>query len=92
MAADTKVTLVRGSGALVASVVGRSPIGELTADCEHGEEIDRGEYVVGRSGRAITWHVRFCDPCWEHFRDHQEVIDLRLFEESPAEPETPGSR
>jgi hypothetical protein len=24
--------------------------------------------------------------CWEHFRDHQEVIDLRLFEGSPTEP------
>lgn len=91
-AADTKVTLVRGSGTLVASVVGQSSIGELTADCEHGAETDRGEFVVGRSGRAITWRVRFCDPCWEHFRDHQEVIDLRLFEESPTEPEGTDTR
>jgi hypothetical protein len=81
-AADTKVTLVRGSGSVVASVVGNALIGELTADCEHGGEADRGEYVVGHSGRAITWRVRFCDPCWEHFRTHQEVIDLSLFEDA----------
>ena len=83
-AADTKVTLVRGSG-IVASVVGDALIGELTADCEHGGESDRGEYVVGYSGRAMTWRVRFCDPCWDHFRTHQEVIDLRLFEDLHAD-------
>jgi hypothetical protein len=66
-------------------VVGNALIGELTADCEHGGQTDRGEYLVGHSGRAITWRVRFCDRCWEHFRDHQEVIDLRLFEDSPTE-------
>lgn len=88
VATDTKVTLVRGSGRLVASVVGRAPVGELTADCEHGNESDRGEFLVGQSGRAITWRVRFCDPCWDHFRVHQEVIDLSLFEDSPADPNT----
>ena len=81
-AADTKVTLVRGSGSLVASIVGNALIGELTANCEHSGETDRGEYVVGHSGRAITWRVRFCDPCWDHFRTHQEVIDLSLFEDA----------
>ena len=91
-AVDTKVTLVRGSGSVVASVVGDALVGELTANCEHGGEADRGEYVVGHSGRAITWRVRFCDPCWEHFRDHQEVIDLRLFEDSPSGPEGAASR
>jgi hypothetical protein len=90
-AAATKVTLVRESGTLVASVVGQTSIGELTANCEHGEETDRGEFVVGHSGRAITWRVRFCDPCWEHFRDHQEVIDLRLFENSPSAPDNTDS-
>ena len=83
-AVDTKVTLVRGSGSVVASVVGDALVGELTANCEHGGEADRGEYVVGHAGRSITWRVRFCDPCWEHFRDHQEVIDLHLFENSPS--------
>lgn len=89
---DTKVTLVRGSGTLVASVVGQASIGELTANCEHGAETNRGEFVVGHSGRALTWRVEFCDPCWEHFRNHQEVIDLRLFEESPTQPENADSR
>ena len=87
-AADTKVTVVRGSGTLVASVVGRTSIGELTANCEHGDEIDRGEFDIGPAGKAIRWRVLFCDPCWEHFRHHQEVIDLHYFESSPAEPAT----
>ena len=78
-AADTKVTVVRGSGALVASVVGRTSIGELTANCEHGDEIDRGEFDIGPAGKAIRWRVVFCDPCWEYFRHHQEVIDLQYF-------------
>jgi hypothetical protein len=79
--------LVRESGDLVASVLGRTPIGELTANCEHGQVADRGEFVVGTSGRAITWRVVFCDPCWEHFRTHQEVIDLTLFEDTLEEHE-----
>ncbi len=83
-ATDTTVTLVRESGDLVASVVGRAPVGELTANCEHGHEADRGEFVVGASGKAITWKVLFCDPCWDHFRVHQNVIDLGLFEDPPA--------
>jgi hypothetical protein len=29
----------------------------------------------------------FCDPCWEHFRTHQEVIDLTLFEDTLEEHE-----
>lgn len=82
--ADTKVPLVRGSGTLVALMIGRAPVDELIANCEHAGETDRGEFVVGSSGRAITWRVRFCDPCWEHFRDHQEVIDL--LQGSPTEP------
>ncbi|HEX6145340.1 MAG TPA: hypothetical protein VF083_01090 [Acidimicrobiia bacterium] len=84
-AADTKVTVVRRSGTLVASVVGRESIGELTANCEHGDEVDRGEFDVGPSGKAIRWRVLFCDACWEHFRHHQEVIDLHYFEDAPAE-------
>jgi hypothetical protein len=84
-AAHTKVTLVRGSGSVVASVVGNALIGELTANCEHSGETDRGEYVVGYSGRALTWRVRFCDRCWDHFRTHQEVIDLSLFEDTADE-------
>jgi hypothetical protein len=83
--ADTRVTLVRESGDLVVSLVGRMPVGELTANCEHGHESDRGEFVVGTSDRAITWRVLFCDPCWDHFRTHQEVIDLTLFEDSVQE-------
>ena len=82
-ATDTTVTLVRESGDLVASVVGRAPASELIANCEHGDEADRGEFVVGSSGKAITWKVLFCNPCWEHFRVHQDVIDLSLFEDSP---------
>jgi hypothetical protein len=58
-AADTKVTVVRGSGTLVASVVGRESIGELTANCEHGDEVDRGEFDVGPAGKAIRWRVLF---------------------------------
>ncbi|MGH8872266.1 MAG: hypothetical protein ACRDWS_09845 [Acidimicrobiia bacterium] len=78
---------MRGSGTLVASVVGRASIAQLTANCEHGQESDRGEFFVGRSGRAIRWRILFCEPCWEHFRDHQDVVDLRYFEDSPAEPD-----
>lgn len=91
-AAETKVTVVRGSGTLVASVVGPAPLGHLTANCEHGNEMDRGEFEVGSSGRMIRWRVLFCDPCWEHFRTHQDVIDLRYFEKSPPQPETEPSR
>lgn len=80
---ETKVTLVRDTGTRVVSVPNRLPVGELTANCEHGHEADRGEFVVGISKRAITWRVLFCDPCWEHFRLHQDVIDLTLFEQSP---------
>ena len=90
-ASDTRVTLVRGSGTLVASVVGRTAIGELTANCEHGQEVDRGDFFVGGSGKAIRWRILFCDPCWEHFRQHQEVIDLRYFEDSPEEPDSEAS-
>jgi hypothetical protein len=82
-ATDTKVTLVRDAGTRTVSVAGRLPVGELIANCEHGHETDRGEYVVGSSERAITWRVMFCDPCWQHFRLHQDVIDLTLFESSP---------
>jgi hypothetical protein len=81
-ATDTKVTLVRETGTRVVSVAGRLPVGELTANCEHGHEADRGEFVVGSSNRAITWRVLFCDVCWEHFRHHQDVIDLTLFEDA----------
>ena len=81
-ATDTKVTLVRETGTRVVSVAGRLPVGELTANCEHGHEADRGEFVVGSSDRAITWRVLFCDACWNHFRDHQDVIDLTLFEDA----------
>ena len=66
-------------------MVGNALIGELTADCEHSGATDRGEYVVGYSGRAITWRVRFCDRCWDHCRTHQEVIDLSLFEDAPED-------
>lgn len=69
----------------MASVVSGTSVG-LTANCEHGDEVDRGEFDVGRPGRLIRWRVMFCDPCWEHFRTHQEVIDLRYFENSPYEP------
>jgi hypothetical protein len=88
--AETKVTLVRESGDLVVSLVGQTPVVELTANCEHGQEADRGEFVVGSSDRAITWRVRFCDPCWEHFRAHQDVIDLSLFEDSLERTGTTG--
>jgi hypothetical protein len=84
-ATDTRVTLVRESGDRVASVIDLTGVGELVANCEHGHEADRGEYVVGTSGRAITWRVMFCDPCWNHFRTHQDVIDLSLFEDGPTE-------
>lgn len=70
----------------MASVVGRSSIGELTANCEHGNETERGEFLVGGPGRAIRWRIMFCDPCWEHFRGHQEVIDLAYFEAAPPDP------
>jgi hypothetical protein len=89
-AADTRVTVVRESGDLVVSVVGQTPVVELTANCEHGHEADRGEFVVGTSNRAVTWRVLFCDPCWEHFRTHQDVIDLSLFEDSEERAEATG--
>jgi hypothetical protein len=88
--ADTRVTVVRESGDLVVSLISRTPVGELTANCEHGHEADRGEFVVGTSDRAITWRVLFCDPCWDHFRAHQDVIDLRLFENSPEQTDAIG--
>jgi len=91
-ATDTKVTVVRGSGTLVASVVGRESIGELTANCEHGDEVDRGEFDVGPAGKAIRWRVLFCEACWEHFRHHQEVIDLHYFETSPPDPAAVAER
>ena len=89
-ATETKVTLVRDAGTRVVSVPGRFPVAELTANCEHGHVADRGEFVVGAAQRAITWRVVFCDRCWEHFRLHQDVIDLTLFEDAPSDPTAAG--
>lgn len=79
--------MINESAHRVAVLTESGQLGELIANCEHRAVADRGEFVIGSASRAITWRVVFCDPCWEHFRTHQDVIDLTLFEDALHEAE-----